>query len=87
MTSLHQDTYIKNVKVKMLVFQSCPTFATLWTLAHQVPLSMEFSRQEHWNGFPFPPPGDLPDAGTEPRFPALQSDCLLSKPSGKPKNV
>ena len=41
-------------------------FATLWTVAHQVPLSVEFSRQEYWNGLPFPPPEDLPDPGTEP---------------------
>ena len=38
-------------------------FATPWTAAHQVPLSMEFSRQEYWNGFPSPPPGDLTDPG------------------------
>ena len=37
-----------------------------WTLAHQAPLSMEFSRQEYWSGLPFPTPGDLPDPGTEP---------------------
>ena len=39
---------------------------TLWTVACQAPLSMEFSRQEYWGGLPFPPPGDLPDSGTEP---------------------
>ena len=44
----------------------------LWTITHQTPLSMEFSRQEYWNGLPFPSPEDLPDPGTEPRFPALQ---------------
>ena len=38
-------------------------FATLWTVAHQAPLSMRFSRQEYWTGLPFPPPGDLPDPG------------------------
>ena len=37
-----------------------------WTVAHQAPLSMGSSRQEHWSGFPRPPPGDLPDAGIEP---------------------
>ena len=41
-------------------------FATLWTVAHQAPLSMKFSRQEYWSGLPFPPPGDLPDPGIEP---------------------
>ena len=38
---------------------------TLWTTAHQSPLSMEFSRQEYCSGLPFPPPGDLPDPGIE----------------------
>ena len=41
-------------------------FVTPWTVAHQVPLSMELSRQEYWSGLPFPPPGDLPDSGIEP---------------------
>ena len=39
---------------------------TPWTVAHQAPLSMEFSRQEYWSGLPFPPPGNLPDSGIEP---------------------
>ena len=46
-------------------------FASPWTVAHQAALSMEFSRQEHWSGLPFPPPGDLPDPGIETPFPAL----------------
>ena len=41
-------------------------FATIWTVAHQAPLSMGFSRQEHWSGLPFPSPGDPPDPGIEP---------------------
>ena len=41
-------------------------FATPWTVAHQAPLSMGFSRQEYWSGLPFPPPGDLPKPGIEP---------------------
>ena len=42
-------------------------FAAPWTIAHQIPLSMEFSRQEgYWSGLPFPPPGDLPNPGIEP---------------------
>ena len=40
-------------------------FATLWTVAHQAPLSMGFSRQEYWSGLPFPTPGDLPHPGIE----------------------
>ena len=49
---------------------------TLWTVACQVPLSMEFSRPEYWSGLPFPPPGGLPHSGTEPRSPTLQADSL-----------
>ena len=41
-----------------------------WTVAHEAPLSMEFSRQEYWKGLPFPPPGDLPDLRNEPLSPA-----------------
>ena len=53
-------------------------------VACQAPLSMGFSRQEHWSGLPFPSPGDLPDPGSEPGSPALEGDSLLAKPSGKP---
>ena len=42
-----------------LVIKSCLTLVTPWTVAHQVPLSMGFSRQEYWSGLPFPSPGDL----------------------------
>ena len=45
-------------------------FLTLWTVVHQAPLSMGFPRQEYWSGFPFLPPGDLPNAGIEPESPA-----------------
>ena len=40
-----------------------------WTIAHQAPLSMEFSQQESWSGLLFPSPGDLPDPGIDPAFP------------------
>ena len=43
---------------------------------HYVPLSTEFSRQEHWSGLPFPSPEDLPDPGIKPGFSALRSDSL-----------
>ena len=58
-------------------------FVTPWTVAYQAPLSMGFSRQECWSGLPFPSPGDLPDPGIEPGFPALQADALRSEPPGK----
>ena len=44
-------------------------FVTLWTVAHQAPLSMGFSRQEYCSGLPCPPSGDLPDLGTETACP------------------
>ena len=47
-----------------------------WTVARQAPLSMGFSRQEHWSRWPFPSPGDLPDPGTEPV--SLMSPALAS---------
>ena len=53
-------------------------FATPWTVAHQAPLSMGFSRQEYWSGLPCIAPGDLPDPGIEPRSPTLQADALTS---------
>ena len=59
-------------------------FATLWTMAHQAPLSMGFSRREYWSGLPFPSPGDLPDPGVEPGSPELLADSLPSEPLGKP---
>ena len=55
-------------------------FATPWTVAHQAPLSMGFSRREYWSGLPFLSPGDLPDPGIKPRSPALQADALTSEP-------
>ena len=63
---------VDQVKVKSL---SCVRlFATLWTVAHQASQSVGFSRQEYWNGLPFPSPGNLPDPGIEPRSPALQAN-------------
>ena len=58
-------------------------FAIPWTIAHQDPLSMGFSRQEYWSGLPFPSPRDLLDPGMEPGSPALQVDSLPSEPPGK----
>ena len=51
-------------------------FVTLWTVAHQAPMSMGFSRQEYWSGLPCPPPGDLPHPGIERGSPALQADAF-----------
>ena len=59
-----------------LVAKSCLTLAIPWTVACKAPLSMVFSRKEHWNGLPFPSPGDLPNPGIKPRSPALQEDVF-----------
>ena len=47
-------------------FSRVRLFATPWTAAYQAPLSMGFSRQQHWSGLPCPPPGDLSDPGIKP---------------------
>ena len=60
----------------------CLTLVTPWTVACQVPLSMEFSKQESWSGLPFPSPGDLPDPGIKPRTPAMQADSLPTELPG-----
>ena len=59
-------------------------FAVPWTVARQLPLSVEYCRHEYWSGLPFPSPGDLHDPGIKPGSPALQADSLLSEPEGKP---
>ena len=69
-------------------FSRVRLFATLWTVAHQAPLSMGFSRQEYWIGLPYPPPGAIPNPGIEPESPAspaLQVDSLPTEPPGKPR--
>ena len=52
-----------------LVTKSCPAPATPWTVAHQAPLSIGFSKQEYWRGLPFPSAGDFPDPGINPVSP------------------
>ena len=54
------------------------------SVAHQAPLSIEFSRQEYWSGYPFFSPGVLPTPGIEPGCLISQTDSLLSEPPGKP---
>ena len=65
----------------MCILSPVSLFATSWTVAHQAPLSLVFSRQEHWIGLPFPPPGDLPDPGIQPR--SLVSPELAGGSDGK----
>ena len=58
--------------------------ATPWTVVHQFPLSMDFSRQEYWSWWSFPSPRHFPHSGIKPGSPALQADSLPSAPPGKP---
>ena len=60
MSEIFHNIFLKDqtVKVKVKSLSRLRLFATLWTVAYQAPLSMEFSRQEYWSGLPFPSPGD-----------------------------
>ena len=62
---------IPKVKVKVKSLSCVRLFASPWTVAYQAPLSMGYSRQEYWNGLPFPSPGDLPNPGIEPQSATL----------------
>ena len=68
----------------MLSYSVMSDSVTPWTVAHQAPPAMEFSRQEYWSGVPFPSPGDLPDPGIEPTSPALAGAFFTTVPPGKP---
>ena len=61
-------------------------FVTPWTIVHQAPLSMEFSRQEDQSGLPFPSPGNVPDPGIKPTCPALAGKFFVAEPPGKSRN-
>ena len=67
--------------------QFCRLFAAPWTVACHAPLSMEFSRQEHWSRLPCPPPEDLPNSGIKPECPtspALAGGFFTTEPPGNP---
>ena len=71
--------------IMLLFSRSVLFFVTWWTLACKAPLSMGFSRQEYWSRLPCPPPGDLPNPGTEPASPALAGGFFTPEPPGKPR--
>jgi len=78
-----------NVSLRVCLL-SCLSHAQLsvtpWTIAHQAPLSMGFSRQEYWSGLPCTPPWAFPDLGIKPATPvspALQAGSLPTEPPGK----
>ena len=84
---LFQNKNINLKKSKRQSFSHVQLFATAWTVAQQAPLSMGFSRQEHWSGLSFSSPEDLPDSVIEPRSPALQSDSLLFELQGRLSSI
>ena len=76
------------MNASMCVYSVMSDSATPWTLTHQVPLSMGFSKQEYWSGLSYPPPGDLPDPGMEPESlapPALVGRFFTTELPGMPK--
>ena len=77
---IQSNTHLVVVQSLSLVW----LFATPWTIAHQAPLSMGFSRQEYWSGLPCPSPGDLPDPGINPSSPALAGGFFTAEPPGNP---
>ena len=82
-----QVNYDKVYQMHACMLSLVQLFVTLWAVAHQAPLSMEFSRQEYWNGLSFPPSGDLPNSGLNPSSlasPDWQADTLPTAPPGKP---
>ena len=86
MTSLGKDSSMQEVCLTCM-FSRVWLFASLWTVAHQAPLSMGLSKQKYWSGLPFPPPGDLPNPGIKPISPvspALQADSLPRRHLGSP---
>ena len=75
---------LKHAQVYAQSLSHVRLFATPWPVAHQAPLSMEFSRQEYWIGLPFPSLGDLPDPGIEPislKSPALTDGFFTTEPT------
>ena len=78
------------VCVCMLSHSVVSNSANPWTVAHQTPLSMGFSRQESWSVLPFPTPGDLPNPGTKPMTlvsPELAGGFFTTVPPVKPLPV
>ena len=79
----------KLVNLPLSYFSHVQFFEIWWTVSHQAPLSMGFSRQEYWSELTFPPLEDFPPGvkPTSPVFPARQVNSLPAKPSGKPWDV
>ena len=89
--SFHSQVCLASFCVFMLShFSHIWVFATPWPVAHQTPLSMEFSRQEYWSGLPCPPPGALPDPGMElvsPMSPALSGRIFTAHTTREAQSI
>ena len=75
-----------SIGLKVKTYSCVHLFVTPWTRVRQAPLSMEFSRQEYWRGWPIPSPGHLPNPGIELVSPTLQVDSLPPKLENKTIN-
>ena len=73
----HQILYFYLIILLFSPWVMSDSFVTRYTMAHQAPLSMGFSRQEYWSGLSFPSPGDLPDPEIETGSPALQAEYFF----------
>ena len=69
--------------IYVCVLSHVQLFAPPWTVGHQAPLSIEFSRQEYWSGLLFPTPGDLSHPGIKPMCPALAGRFFTTVPPWK----
>ena len=72
------------VSVRNVCLVIIDSFLTPWSIDHQAPLSMGFTRQEDWSGLLLPPPRDHPDPGIKPASPALADKFFTPEPPGKP---
>ena len=86
--SLVRENYVAcklppDTNAMQLLLSRVRLFATPWTIAHQAPLSVGFSRQEYWSGLPFPSPGNLPDPGIKTVSPAFTDGFFTTEPPGK----
>ena len=80
-TEIQGKTVFETILLPLSHFSPVCLFPTPWTIAHEAPLSIGFSRQEYWSGLPFPPPEDLPDPGIESASlisPALAGDFFTT---------
>ena len=86
-SAIDERLSVKIISMHAKLHQACLTLCTLWTVVHQAPLSMGFSRQEYWNGLPFPPPEIFPIQGSNLSLLCLlhwQAGSLPLAPPGKP---